>query len=303
MSEENNFYNEAGRILSGESEGTDKHLGDLNKIWSASASYSYAEDENTEEAWQKFSQENLLEQKETFRVSWIRRNFAAVAASAALLMVGGIGVWLNKISTEITTPSIAFSTGNNEFKTVELTDGTVVSLNSNSQITITDNFNGVDRKVILKGEAVFEVASNPEKPFTVVAGSTQTRVLGTGFKIQAYLGECVAIDVLHGKVAFSANKQELTLTKGDGAVLNAITGEMSKYASTNISSWKNGEWILKKVTVSEIGTMFKHRFNKVLVYNEKDGNRIFTGKFAPQTSAEEIAKTIATALQIELSVR
>lgn len=70
-----------------------------------------------------------------------------------------------------------------------LSDGTKVWLNSESELKYASEFVGEERRVYLTGEAYFEVAHNPNKPFFVEAKNLQIQVLGTSFGVRVYKDE------------------------------------------------------------------------------------------------------------------
>jgi transmembrane sensor len=70
-----------------------------------------------------------------------------------------------------------------------LPDGTTVVLNKKSKLSYPVEFTGSTREVFLTGEAFFDVAHNPSKPFKVHTGVFVTKVLGTAFSIKAYPGD------------------------------------------------------------------------------------------------------------------
>lgn len=82
---------------------------------------------------------------------------------------------------------------------LKLSDGTSVWLNSGSSLKYPDRFIGDKRTVFLKGEAYFEVQSNPEKPFFVETASLIVKATGTKFNVSGYT---------------SANESEVTLVSG-----------------------------------------------------------------------------------------
>ena len=74
-----------------------------------------------------------------------------------------------------------------EYKLV-LADGTRVWLNAASELMYPDHFSADQRKVVLKGEAYFEVTKDVKRPFSVVLGDMEVKVLGTSFNVSAYPG-------------------------------------------------------------------------------------------------------------------
>src|SRR5690606_30967085 len=88
-----------------------------------------------------------------------------------------------------------------------LPDGTRVWLNASSSLTFPTSFKGAVRRVELKGEGYFEVAKNKEKPFKVIAGGQEVRVLGTHFNISSYEDDpAVTTTVLEGSVQVTDHK-------------------------------------------------------------------------------------------------
>lgn len=87
-------------------------------------------------------------------------------------------------------------------KTVTLQDGSVVHLNTDSQLDV--NFDEGFRNLrLLRGEAYFEVAKNPERPFRVYAGAGRVQAVGTAFNVHI---EDAGLNVLvtEGRVALAS---------------------------------------------------------------------------------------------------
>ncbi len=85
---------------------------------------------------------------------------------------------------------------------VALSDGSSVLLQKNSRLSYPKKFEGDTREVYLEGEALFEIAKNPDQPFFVYANEIVTKVLGTSFVIRAYPNQAnVEVLVKTGKVS------------------------------------------------------------------------------------------------------
>ncbi|MCE7058163.1 FecR family protein [Algoriphagus sp. AGSA1] len=85
-------------------------------------------------------------------------------------------------------------------KVFHLPDGSMVMLNSDSEIKYLSSFEN-ERVVELIGQAFFEVQKNEELPFTVISGELKTKVLGTSFDVSAYPEESrMHVAVVTGKV-------------------------------------------------------------------------------------------------------
>ncbi|MEP0366919.1 MAG: FecR domain-containing protein [Cyclobacteriaceae bacterium] len=87
---------------------------------------------------------------------------------------------------------------------LQLTDGTMVKLNSGSKISYPETFEGNSREVVLTGEAFFDVARDESKPFIISSKNIHVEVLGTSFSVQAYEDEAFSeVFVKSGKVRVS----------------------------------------------------------------------------------------------------
>jgi transmembrane sensor len=116
------------------------------------------------------------------------------ALAAMVLLVCGLGVWC--LNDRLFNPS--YSTRIGEQRIVRLSDGTRVSLNSNTLVRVA--YRGDQRRVALeRGEAYFEVARNPARPFIVVAGDHRVTAIGTAFVVR-YERNRTAVTLVEGKV-------------------------------------------------------------------------------------------------------
>jgi ferric-dicitrate binding protein FerR (iron transport regulator) len=86
-----------------------------------------------------------------------------------------------------------------------LPDGSKVWLNAESKISFPSQFSGETRKIILSGEAYFEVAKNKHMPFIVESAGQHVEVLGTHFNINSYADEgSTRTTLLEGSVRVSS---------------------------------------------------------------------------------------------------
>jgi ferric-dicitrate binding protein FerR (iron transport regulator) len=99
---------------------------------------------------------------------------------------------------------------------IKLPDGSTVLLRDGSWLNMKSSFEGNTREVSLQGEAFFDVASNPEKPFIIHTGKVKTTVLGTSFSIKAIPADpVITITVTSGKVKVEDEKILLAMLEAD----------------------------------------------------------------------------------------
>lgn len=124
-----------------------------------------------------------------------------------------------------------------------LPDGTGVWLNAASSITYPAAFTGKERKVIVKGEAYFEVTANANMPFRVGAGNTEITVLGTRFNVNAYTEEpAVRTTLVDGAVSVAAGKTSTMLRPRMQAKVGKddVLHVTENIDTDEITAWKNG---------------------------------------------------------------
>jgi transmembrane sensor len=130
--------------------------------------------------------------------------------------------------------------------TFKLPDGTIVTLNSESEINYTDGFGDNVRFVNLKGEAYFNVAHNEEKPFIVKTGDIATEVLGTSFNVHAFPDEnTMTVAVVEGKVKVIMENEyasHIILEPREKLTINRSTYHSIKtgFDHTAEVGWKDG---------------------------------------------------------------
>jgi hypothetical protein len=111
---------------------------------------------------------------------------------------------------------------------VMMEDGTIITLKPNSSIEYPDTFADNERKIVLKGEAFFDVSKDKNRPFIISTSEVRVKVLGTSFNIVAYEGaKEVSVAVKTGKVSVAKSKavvaaepEEVILTPNQEVVYN-----------------------------------------------------------------------------------
>lgn len=139
--------------------------------------------------------------------------------------------------------------------TLVLSDGTRIFLNAESKLKYPVNFMGNTRKVVLEGEAYFEVCRDTLRPFIVETKQVQVDVLGTSFGIRAYASETkVMTTLVTGKVNVRADGKQLTLKpseqavfykKSDSLILMTVNPEL-------FVGWKDGRLVFDNCQLEQI---------------------------------------------------
>ena len=156
-------------------------------------------------------------------------------------------------------------------------DGTKVWLNSDSKITYPLVFSGNARKVILTGEAYFEVAKDAKKPFTVQFMSSSVTVLGTSFNIRAYPEEKQSQTTLaEGSVRIYSPGSSMLLKPGEQAEVNALSGGMVKRGVEvkSFTSWKDGRFVFEQQPLEDIMRTLERWYDIRVIFKDEGAKRI-----------------------------
>ncbi len=122
-----------------------------------------------------------------------------------------------------------------------LPDGSKIWLNSASTLRFPLAF-GTERKVMLTGEAYFEIAKDAKHPFIVGVNNTELRVLGTSFNVMAYQEESrLTATLVEGALAISHQNKQVVLKPGQQANIPADKADIdvSNADLEEALAWKN----------------------------------------------------------------
>lgn len=122
-----------------------------------------------------------------------------VLATAAAIAAAGVIAWFGAYHFGWKS----YETGVGGREKIELSDGSTVDLNTNTELNV--RMSGTRRDIMLaRGEALFHVAHDTTRPFYVLAGSTVVRAVGTAFSVRIRDSEHVDVLVAEGRVAVGA---------------------------------------------------------------------------------------------------
>lgn len=175
---------------------------------------------------------------------------------------------------------------------VELPDGSIVWLNSGTEISYNNPFSKNKREVELSGEAYFDVKSNPEIPFSVIAGQVSVQVLGTRFNVKCYQDEQnIEVSLEEGRINLATQhgkEQQLTeLVPGMRAVYNVQSKKTLFSQEENIdkySAWQKGKLVFDDTPFPQVVTTLKRWYSvNIDIMNDEIRQYKLTTTFEDQT--------------------
>ncbi len=241
----------------------------------------------------------------------------AIAASVLLAVASGFGIrehWEGS-GDRYTTPVGGITS-------VPLRDGSNITLNTDSQVRVA--LTEAERHIELnQGEAFFEVARDPSRPFVVQAGKKRIIAVGTKFSVQRN-GDAVEVVVTEGKVrvedasrpvrgnvarapgsaAPRGATEPVFLTAGAIALADEagvfVERKSLEEAETHLS-WRNGVLMFRDLSLADAVAEF-NRYNerKVVIADPAVGALKVEGNFRA-TNAEAFVRLLEDYFPVRVS--
>lgn len=229
--------------------------------------------------------ENSVRKSRTNK-SVTRTLYRAAVGIAAVLIVGFSVYFFNTQQTLIPNVDVALTEVLNPTSSItrhELQDGTSIWLHPKSKIKFPASFEKNKRTLELIGEAFFEVAKDPNRPFIITTGKVTTQVLGTSFNIKAYDQDAsIEVSVLTGKVAVHLTEPQDKIDTASATVLlkpnervtylkekNTLEKEVRKDLP-ELSIWQAASVVFDNVSVKDVLITLNKKFDAHIEVRNKN---------------------------------
>jgi transmembrane sensor len=189
-----------------------------------------------------------------------------------------------------------------------LPDSSKVWLNAASSITYPTVFEGKERKVIISGEAYFEITKNPKMPFIVsipVASDSSSgmskeeasvEVLGTHFDVMAYPEEpAMKADLLEGSVRIRKGGGSLTIKPGQEAEFRSIEPGIHLVEGADVEravDWKNGRISFTDADIRSIMRVLERWYDIEVVFEGQPMEKKLQGGIQRNTNLSDVLKVL-----------
>lgn len=211
------------------------------------------------------------------------RYIAAIAASVVLVVALGIVAYSWQFGSSYRTPVGGVAS-------VPLADGSKVTLNTDSKVRLA--IDETERRILLdQGEAYFEVAKDPARPFVVDAGTRRVVAVGTKFSVRRENDE-VRVVITEGRVRIE-DDSETAARSNDTAPYMLAAGNVARATDAGVLveehtvadvetqlSWRTGHLIFRNTPLGEAIAEFNRYNTRQIVIDDPDvaGLRV-SGKF------------------------
>lgn len=222
---------------------------------------------------------------------------ALLAACVALFLFAGV-VYQSDLLIRLQSDYV---TAAGDRQGIQLTDGSTVTLNTKTAISVdfTD-----DRRLVhlVRGEAWFDVASNPDRPFVVETGSGRIRVTGTSFGVKLQGSEAV-VSLSEGEVQLFADTwsenqiPDQMLSPGLQARLTkeGVSHPLAFDEST-VTAWLSGRLVFYNTELGHVvEELNRYRSGRIFILNDELRDLRVSGAFLtddPNAAVSAIADTL-----------
>lgn len=226
-----------------------------------------------------------------FNMGWM----GAMAASVAAAL---LAVYVLLAGSESPVPQPAtqtYETAAAEQRVVKLADGSIVEMNAGSTVSVTYTAN--ERRLTLdRGQAIFTVAKNPQRPFVVRAGLGSVTAIGTVFNVRKTEGD-VEVHVLEGTVAVRPVADAKPGDEADttSSVALVTAGKQTSYSLSGLSlepimptasvtdlGWRVGVLTMVDLPIRDvIAELNRYLASEIKIGDEAVGRLRFTGTVYP----------------------
>ena len=179
-------------------------------------------------------------------------------------------------------------------------------MNSGSSIEYSNEYNINERNVKLKGEAYFDVRTNPEKPFVVQLNKMSVSATGTRFNILSYGNEDrIETTLEEGKIQVAIDGQEtIDVKTGQQVVYFTKTNKalVRDVSTETYTSWKENKLRFIDTPFEEVLRKIGRRYNVIFEVRNRDLLELkYTATFIDE-SIEDVMKMLKTVSPITYKI-
>ncbi|MBB4519732.1 transmembrane sensor [Paraburkholderia fungorum] len=232
-----------------------------------------------------------------------RRRLATVPAAVTAFILAGSALLYYADSLRVAALADA-STSTGEVRTVQLADGSSVTLDAQSAIVVDLRVSARNIR-LLRGRALFDVAHDASRPFVVRTDNAEATALGTRFTVEA-LADHSRVAVLQSRVAVrcvTCAAPELTQILSpdyEADVGAAGVGGPQPANAAAIGGWSQGELTFENVDLRDaLAELQRYTHRRIWLIDRSAGQRPVSGLIDPQ-HPEAAVRALAAAAKLEV---
>ena len=227
--------------------------------------------------------------------NWLR---SPVVWSGALACVLVAAVLLLQPFTSSQPNALQYSSPVAESRDYQLEDGSQVTLGGSSKITV--DYSSDQRLItLIRGQAFFTVAKDPQRPFIVNAGTASAQAVGTRFDVRRGVTE-TTVAVEEGLVdARFKNSEPLRLSAGQQVLVSKDSGIGAVQTLEQVGQWRQGRLSYVNVKLVEmIADANRYHPKNIVLVSDDIASLSLTAVFRTD-HIDEMLNTLTTVFPIE----
>ena len=193
-----------------------------------------------------------------------------------------------------------------EFK-VRLQDGTLVYMNSETELKYPVRFVGKERRVYLSGEAYFEVQRDTTKPFIVVMNGNEVRVLGTEFNVRSYEDEkCQFTTLVAGKVLLTTHDHRcIELLPNEQGIVDPQGDIRKEQVDVALyTAWKDGNFVFRKQSLEHIMEIVERWYDLKVTFEDEWCKQVsFSGNVERYDDFSKLAEMLEATGSVKFRIK
>lgn len=188
-----------------------------------------------------------------------------------------------------------------------LPDGSKVWLKKGSELKHSEKLISEkgERIVDIKGEAYFDIERDPENPFVIKAGDSETRTKDASLNIISYDGEKVEVAIQEGDATFNADGKSVKVKQGTAIAYNSSTKkiESTEGNSLNAFAWLTRKLVFKDTELQEIAKDLNKFYEvRTKIANDAIKTCNFTGTFE-KAELGEVLEIMSISMNIDYDLK
>ncbi|WP_165806489.1 FecR family protein [Chitinophaga parva] len=226
---------------------------------------------------------------------------AGAAAAATLVLL--ITTFTFRTQHAHAIANTTFSAGSLPRKTVLLPDGSVITLRTQSKVTLDTGFNQSNRCLTLEGEAFFDVQHAAARPFVVHTPHADITVLGTRFNVSAYPGKATETALYRGQVSVQAQgaapvvlSAHEKLVVGNGAptapqknMPRTVPLQMQYHGGNAENAWVHNRLEIENESLKDIAARLEKWYGIPIVFEDNEVQQYrYSGTFESESIVEAL---------------
>ena len=268
--------------------------------------------ENIEKAYKKIERKISGSKNDDNNIQSIKKSsrpyhkiFRYVACIAVIALIGSITFFILNITNN---SKLLVARTANEVSIINLSDGSVVWLNRNSELHYPKRFKGPERNVSLTGEAYFEVGANKDFPFVVSSNGMDVKAIGTAFNFNTELANNIEeIALLDGSVFVEGKKNEgkIMIVPYQKVILDKTNHRMTvEQMHSGIEAyWHNHLAPLNNATMRDIARVFESLYGvSITLIGDNNYKSTYSGFISQDESIEKALEALSYSIPFTYSI-